>query len=263
MDKELKNLKDTYDDQFSTTTFSSLDKENVYLKIKKRKKEKRFNLQRFLPKTLSYLAYGAMIILIFGMVNNQVKIVPDGFTSKEEETLGNSSLSNKESVNNFKKSIGDEVNEDGIGELIEKIDNVETTIALSPELEVIYEEYADSENDALLKELSPLDIFKFHFHAKQLGDERTLYNLYFQGEYSGTPSEEEYFGDPEFFGAKMTENDQKLYNKLLQVKEFNINYLQINEAIITWEKTDESFPVFRMIKDTKQGVWKVSWLPMQ
>ncbi|MDF2858302.1 MAG: hypothetical protein K0Q87_4153, partial [Neobacillus sp.] len=153
--------------------------------------------------------------------------------------------------------------DDGIGAPVEVTKNVQTNIEPSTELKALYNEYANKKDDQLLAGLSPLDIFKLYFYAKDLEDSETTYALYIKGEMFGTPSEEEYFGDPEFYGAKFNENDKKLYAGLQQVKEFKINYLYDKEVIITWKGQEGSLPAFRLIKDPKVDVWKVSWLPMQ
>ncbi|MCP8615980.1 hypothetical protein [Salirhabdus salicampi] len=111
--------------------------------------------------------------------------------------------------------------------------------------------------------LTPLDIFRLYFHAKNVKDSETIYNLYIKGEKYFTPSKEEYYGDPEFFGANFTDNDEKLYDELQQIEEFKVKYIDENEAAITWETSNQSLNAFRLIKDTNQDVWKVSWLPMQ
>ena len=46
----------------------------------------------------------------------------------------------------------------------------------------IYEEYADTENEQLLEDLSPMDIFKLFYHAFKINDYENLYGLYIKGE---------------------------------------------------------------------------------
>ncbi len=162
-----------------------------------------------------------------------------------------------------KESITNDEEEDGIGVPVINSESVQTNIEPSAELKALYKEYASKKNDQLLAGLSPLDVFKLYFYAKHLEDSETTYALYIKGEMFGTPSEEEYFGEPEFYGAKFDENDKKLYAGLQQVKEFKINYLNDNEAIITWKGEEGSLPAFRLLKDSKKDVWKVSWLAMQ
>lgn len=162
-----------------------------------------------------------------------------------------------------KQSITIDEEEDGIGASVEDSKSFQTSIEPSSELKALYKEYASKKNDQLLAGLSPLDIFKLYFYAKHLEDGETTYALYIKGETFGTPSEDEYFGEPEYYGAVFNENDKKFYTELQQVKEFKINYLNDNEAIITWKGQEGSIPAFRLFKDPKNHVWKVSWLPLQ
>lgn len=162
-----------------------------------------------------------------------------------------------------KESITKDEEEDGIGAEVVASETVQTNIEPSVELKALYKGYASKKDDQLLKGLSPLDVFKLYFYAKQLEDSETTYALYIKGELFGTPSEKEYFGQPEFYGATFSENDKKLYAELQQVKEFKINYFHDNQAIITWKGQEGSHPAFRLYKDPNNDAWKVSWLPMQ
>ncbi len=407
MDKQLKDLKRVYEQQ-NGTIFTSKDRENVYRKLESVKTKPRNDLSRYVPKALSYIAYGVMVVLILGVINQQLDLFPQDLarggkaTTKTgkapvtnedpefewyegkplniavvgespeikekqvsfsefpfeklmlmsneldsydavfimEENLSQASESQyadvylnstipfffisanshipftvKETEYNeswswspgnhyavgvlksaednslkawgfglyndvmtaehikatysliFKQvekvSITNDEEEDGIGAPVIESQRVQTNIEPSAELKALYMEYASKKDDQLLEGLSPLDVFKLHFYAKHLEDSETTYALYIKGEMFGTPSEEEYFGSPEFYGAKFDENDKKLYTGLQQVKEFKINYLNDNEAIITWKGEEGSLPAFRLIKDSKKDVWKVSWLAMQ
>jgi hypothetical protein len=407
LDKQLKDLKRVYEKQ-NGTIFSSKDRESVYRKLESVQTKPRNGFFRLVPKSLSYIAYGVMVVLILGVLNQQLDLFPQDlarggkatpnikeppitnedphfewykgkplniavvgeapeikekqvsfsefsleklmlmsndldsydavFIMKEnlsqasesqyadvylnskvpfffisanshvpftvnstkyneswDWTPGNSyavgvlksaeddSLKNwgfglyndvkteehiKELYSRIFKqvemeSITNDEEEDGIGAPVIDSKSVQTNIEPSAELKELYNEYASKNDDQLLAGLSPLDVFKLYFYAKQLEDSETTYALYIKGEMFGTPSEEEYFGKPEFYGALFNENDKKLYSELQLVKEFKINYLSNNEAIITWKVQEGSLPAFRLIKDPKKNVWKVSWLPMQ
>jgi hypothetical protein len=407
LDKQLKDLKRVYEKQ-KGTVFSSKDREGVYRKIESVQTKPLNDSSRYVPKVLSYIVYGVMVVLLLGIVNQQLDIFPQDLTPggkgtpnikeppitnedpefelyegkplniavvgespeikekqvsfsefsfeklmlmsndldsydavfimqeylsqasesqyadvylnskvpfffisanshipfiiKETEydkswdwTPGNSyavgvlKSAEDDSLKNWgfglyndvmteehikatyslifkqveKESITVDDKEDGIGAPVEETKSVQTTIEPAAELEALYNEYANKKVDQLLAGLSPLDVFKLYFYAKDLEDSETTYSLYIKGEMFGTPSEEEYFGEPEFYGAKFNENDKKLYSELQQVKEFKINYLNDNEAIITWKGQEGSLPAFRLIKDPNKDVWKVSWLPMQ
>ncbi|WP_342429944.1 hypothetical protein [Neobacillus sp. FSL H8-0543] len=416
MDKQLKDLKRVYEKQ-NVTIFSNKDRENVYRKLESVQTKPLNDFSRYVPKALSYIAYGVMFVLILGILNHKLDIFPQDlarggeetpkikeppvtnddpnkekeepypefelykgkplniavvgelpeikekqvsfsefsleklmlmsndldsydaifimqenltqaaksqyadiylnstipfffisakshipFTVKDTEyneswdwTPGNSyavgvlksteddslknwgfGLYNDEMTEEHKKeiysrifkqvekeSITNDEEEDGIGAPVEDSKSVQTNIEPSAELKALYTGYASKQNDQLLAGLSPLDVFKLYFYAKHMEDSETIYALYIKGEMFGTPSEEEYFGEPEFYGAIFNENDKKFYAGLQQVKEFKINYLHDNEAVITWKAQEGSFPAFRMFKDPKKDVWKVSWLPIQ
>ncbi|OLS36756.1 hypothetical protein [Bacillus sp. MRMR6] len=407
MDKQLKDLKRVYEKQ-NVTTFTNKDRENVYRKLESVQSKPLKDFSKYVPKALTYIAYGLMVVFILGIVNQQLDLFPQDLTRggkatpnikeppitnedpefemyegkplniavvgespeiKEKQvsfsgfsfekimlmsndldsydavfimqenlsqaaesqyadvylnstipfffisakshipftvntteyneswdwTPGNSyavgvlksaeddslkswgfGLYNDEMIEEHikemysrifkqveKESITNDEEEDGIGAPIEDSKSVQTNIEPSAELKALYKGYASKKDDQLLAGLSPLDVFKLYFYAKHLEDSETTYALYIKGEMFGTPSEEEYFGEPEFYGAIFNENDKKLHSELQQVKEFKINYLNDNEAIITWKGQEGSLPAFRLIKDSKMNVWKVSWLPMQ
>lgn len=407
MDKQLKDLKRVYEKE-NGIIFSNKDREGVYQKLESGQPKPLHHFSRYIPKTLSYLAYGMMVVLILGIVNQQLDIFPQDLARGGEETPINEETSvpnddpefelykgkplniavvgespkikekqvsfsevsfeklmlmsndpdsydaifimkenlsqaaeskyadiylkstipfffisakshipftvntteynaswewtpgnsyavgvlksaDDDSLKSWgfglyndvmteehikemysrifieveKESIANDEEEDGIGASVEDSKSVQTNIEPSAELKALYKEYASRKNDQLLAALSPLDVFKLYFHAKQLEDFETTYALYIKGETFGTPSEEEYFGDPEFYGAVFNENDKKFYTELQQVKEFKINYLNDNEAIITWKGQEGSLPAFRLTKDPQKDVWKINWLPMQ
>jgi hypothetical protein len=407
LDKQLKDLKSVYEKK-NNIIFSNKDKESVYRKLESVQTKPRNGFFSYVPKSLSYIAYGVMIVLILGIVNQQLDIFPQDFARGGEGTpnikgppitnedpkfelykgkplniavVGESPEINEKQVsfsefsfeklilmsndldsydavfimkeylsrasesqyadvylnstipfffisakshipftvnsteyneswdwvpgNSYavgvlksaeddslknwgfglyndvktekhikemysrifkqveKESITNDEEEDGIGAPVIDSKSVQTNIEPSAELMALYNEYASKNDDQLLAGLSPLDVFKLYFYAKHLEDSETTYALYIKGEMFGTPSEEEYFGEPEFYGAIFNENDKKLYSELQQVREFKINYLNNNEAIITWKDQEGSLPAFRLIKDPYKDVWKVSWLPMQ
>lgn len=404
MDKQLKDLKRVYERQ-NVTTFTNKDRENVYRKLESVQTKPLHDFSRYVPKALSYMAYGVMVVLILGILNQQLDIFPQDFARGVKETpkIAEPSVSNEDlefelykgkplniavvgkapkikekqvsfsefSLEKFmlmsnaydavfimpenlsqaaesqyadvylnsmipfffisakshipftvntteyneswdwtpgnsyavgvlksteddslktwgfglyndvlteehlkemysrifkqveKESKTTDEEEDGIGAPAEDSKSVQTSIEPSAELKALYQGYASKKNDQLLAGLSPLDVFKLYYYANHLEDFETIYALFIKGEMFGTPSEEEYFGEPEFYGAIFNENDKKFYAELQQVKEFKINYLNDNEAIITWKGQESSLPAFRLIKDPKMNVWKVSWLPMQ
>ncbi|MFC4558301.1 hypothetical protein ACFO3D_08750 [Virgibacillus kekensis] len=141
----------------------------------------------------------------------------------------------------------------------------ETSIKLSEDLRNVYNAYAESLDDTLLKGLKPIDVFKMYFHAENEGDEEVQYALYIKGHPHGTPDKETYFNDPFFADTKAMElNEKEFYKELQKVKVFEEIYLKENEAVVSFDfGSSEGDPMFRLYKNTKLDVWKVGWLPMQ
>ncbi|MEQ6378261.1 hypothetical protein RZN25_15720 [Bacillaceae bacterium S4-13-56] len=268
MEDKLKKAKQAYDRDIPTS-FTTTDKQAILEKITTNSKVKQERRVSFIPKTLTFVGVVALILFF---VNN----IPSPFygTTSNDSANGGAESAVYDSAGNAENGEGiadkdaDEGGEDiNWGEDV-KMETFQTTIMLSPELESIYKQYAAEHNDMILQNTNPLDVFKMYFHAKSQEDFDTVYALHIKGDKYGTPSEEEYFGDPEFWGGTYTENEQKLYDSLLTVDEFKVVYLSEAEAVVTWINEEKNELAFRLIKDTTNnqrdnGIWKVAWVPMQ
>lgn len=264
MENKIKKARQAYERDIPTN-FSAIDKQAVLERITAKEKGKQEKWVAFIPKTLTFVAVAALVIFFVNNINFP-------FSGTNSDGAANNTAANDGSDENSEVIIDkDSEEEEGFkfnwGEDV-KVETYQTSIELSPELKSIYKEYSAKHNDMVLQNLSPLDVFRMYFHANNLEDAKTVFALYIKGEKYGSPSEEEYFGDPEFWGANFTENDRKLYESLLTVEEFNVAYLNEEEAVVTWVNEDNQELAFRLIKDTtnnqsENGIWKIAWLAMQ
>ncbi|MCU9613542.1 hypothetical protein OEV98_08220 [Caldibacillus lycopersici] len=139
----------------------------------------------------------------------------------------------------------------------------ETTIELSEKLLTIYDQYASSYNDSLLKGLLPFEVFQIYAHALSLEDEKVKYSLLIKGDAYGTPDEETYFHDPFWAPTpEMKENEQNFYKQLTTLDSFREIYLSNTEVLISFPSFG-NLAQFRLIKDTAQDVWKIPLNAMQ
>lgn len=133
------------------------------------------------------------------------------------------------------------------------------SLLLTGELETIFNQYTESHDDSLLKGLEPFDVFKFYHHAKVKSDDYTLYSLFYKEE------EHQLFPYSNFEEYKADTSDVKSENdsKIITVNHFEVEYLSENEALINYKDPINQYPLsFRVVKNS-EGVWKVSWMPIQ
>ncbi len=128
-----------------------------------------------------------------------------------------------------------------------------------------FQEYAETENEQLLIDLSPMDIFKYYYHAFKINDYKVLYGLYIKGEAYGTPSEREFLEN--------LKNKDILQMVLLKRLEYNIkslaqikydektSYIQVKFKEDN-ELTKSEQWNFKLIKNNN-NIWKLEWLPLK
>ncbi|MCR1898786.1 hypothetical protein NSA47_07290 [Irregularibacter muris] len=131
----------------------------------------------------------------------------------------------------------------------------------------IYEKYAKTGDEQLLKQLTPLEIFKCYIHAYEIHDYNTLYGFYIKGEVYGTPKKKDFLGDMD--GEKMDKEN------LLLIKELKENIKKLSQIrydddtayiqITLKESNEISRDLvwnFKLLKN-QQDIWKVDWLPIK
>ncbi|USG65454.1 hypothetical protein NDK47_25670 [Brevibacillus ruminantium] len=152
---------------------------------------------------------------------------------------------------------------------------------LNDELKKIYFEYYEKKDDTLLKDLEPVDILKLYIFAEEEGDLHTQYALYIDDEAYEKPSLEQFLDDVinDPVGAENTQKwvaDLKRNVKGFEVRlqspqppvipegeKRSMKMMQSKEALVMMEFADGREPLaFRMLKN-QQGIWKVSWMPIQ
>lgn len=128
----------------------------------------------------------------------------------------------------------------------------------------IYEEYADTENEQLLEDLSPMDIFKLFYHAFKINDYENLYGLYIKGEKYGTPSRKDFLESIEkkdIMKLSLLRCLEYNIKKLAQIKyDKNTSYIQVNFKEDNKLTKRENWN-FKLIKNS-YGIWKLEWLPL-
>jgi hypothetical protein len=187
-------------------------------------KEKRLYLY-----TISYVQ-GEQNDVIFYMMN------PDG--SDREENLTNPSPENELVRGSF-------------------------TLTLPDRLIQRYDQFAAEKKDEWLEGLDPLDIFKMYFHAEQNKDYETQYALYFQDPETEIPTLQQFLQDVKS-NRTLADNERKFIEELKKyAKSYEIKNQNGNEAVIWITFSNDRDPLGFRMKKNKQGIWKVSWMPIQ
>lgn len=136
-----------------------------------------------------------------------------------------------------------------------------------------YNAFAAKRNDELLKDLEPLDLFRFYVNASLAGDAETLYSLYIRGQEYGTPSLETFLkdlaADPE--GVERQRLNWEGWKQAYRLEQ----WIEGDTALIVLIPKDrtpakgnsaaavkEDEKGFGLTKN-KAGIWKVNWQPMQ
>jgi hypothetical protein len=138
-------------------------------------------------------------------------------------------------------------------------------LELSTKQQKTYNSYTKKSSDDQLKGLSAGEIFKFYLEAISNKDPKTMYALYMQGDLYGTPALEKYLQDMK---VNTSSSDQAIssWNELEQNNTFVVqeNYMEDNHAIVYIIPLDKNaeMKTFQMY-ETKAGIWKVAWMPLQ
>ncbi|MFT4413005.1 hypothetical protein ACLM5H_04000 [Fredinandcohnia humi] len=132
---------------------------------------------------------------------------------------------------------------------VTKIEGV--SLELTNELLSIYEEYKQKQYDTLLFGLRPFDVMRIYMHASDRGDTDTTYALYYEAEDAPLPLKDKYIKD-----RRKNTNFSQL-NKTLTYVEEN----KFEDSAVIYLYTEEEPRHFTLAK--QNGVWKVSYMPMQ
>lgn len=240
LDNELKKLKNDFDDYLSTKpVFTEKDKMNIRKKISHRKFS-RISRPKIIPSMLSSAVVVIFIFFIGNFLINELSV------SKEEQTYSSDNATPLMDV----KLTNDPAFESEDYAIFEETTN---TVSLSPELDVIYQEYAIDKNDERLRGLSPLEIFQLYVKAELEGDYETQYWLYIQDKESlQVETVKQYVNDVKKQGTEplITEHVNNPLLKEVYPDEKHA-YIPLEDGLS-----------FGFTKD-RNGIWKVNWLPLQ
>jgi hypothetical protein len=133
----------------------------------------------------------------------------------------------------------------------------------------------ETKKDGVLYGLKPADILKLYLHAEEEGDLLTQYAFYADGgDDSAKPSLEAFLEDVKNDPAGAENTQKRLADLRAHVIGFETKEQKpespsgqkskyLAEAIVYMQFSDgrEALP-FRLVKN-QEGVWKVSWMPIQ
>lgn len=154
-------------------------------------------------------------------------------------------------------------------------ENLHEGWVLSPQQLELYETFTRQPNDALLKGLEPVDIFKWYMRAVLLGDFDVVYALFIQGSEYAVPSREEFLngvaGDPEGVQRGKVQSKTLEQNYRLEQRMEGDAALIVMTLNGKQNPKDEVAGLGVVLEDqkgfgltrNKEGVWKVNWMPMQ
>jgi hypothetical protein len=130
-----------------------------------------------------------------------------------------------------------------------------------------YEKFAASRDEELLRDLSPIEVFRYYVQASVENDWETIYALYIHGPDHGVPDYESYM-------SEVPDDTETLLRGLQLWERLKLDYRLAEEV----EQTEKDHALIRIIPfdgGTKEdekgfqiirneaGIWKVGWLPMQ
>lgn len=141
-------------------------------------------------------------------------------------------------------------------------------LALSPELKDIYDRYSKSKNDELMRGLEAIDVCKMYFYAESKKDYETLYSLYLKEEKAMLPTKDVFL--KEASDAVSQENISKLLRILKEdVKDIRVTQTgreKEETAVVNIYFDKETFygtEISFSMSVSKNGIWKVNYLPLQ
>ncbi|MGI6308742.1 MAG: hypothetical protein ACOX1X_09150 [Dethiobacteria bacterium] len=136
---------------------------------------------------------------------------------------------------------------------------------LTDEEQAIYQQFAETKNDNLLKDLSPIQVVKQWLHADKIGDYRTQYYL-FNIENNVLPFLDTDIEVTEEIWIQVTGGgniDQGRFQKFFEeVVSFEVDDSYGNEQkiAIRFDRNDDSSFLFWLSKNSS-GIWKVEFEP--
>ncbi|WP_257351812.1 hypothetical protein [Pseudalkalibacillus decolorationis] len=139
-------------------------------------------------------------------------------------------------------------------------------LPLNDKLLNVYETFSESHDQGALADLNPFEVMQLYYHASQQGEYGTQHDLFIQDVRYGTPSKQAYLDDTSKDSAIVNTIERKItrFSKIESFKQTIYHEPDpkwLDYALINWGK-DNDITSFRLIKN-KDGVWTVSWMPIQ
>ncbi|WP_407271919.1 hypothetical protein [Radiobacillus sp. PE A8.2] len=140
---------------------------------------------------------------------------------------------------------------------------VESMLQLDQQLQALYEQYSQTHDDQLLKGLTPFQIMQFYMIASEDNDFETYYALLMKEAPYDLPEKESLRADYGDFGLADYWGLDARTNYVLQTR----NDAGVDRGVVLWFKTDnnedaEERMAFQ-VKQRKDGIWKVPFMPIQ
>lgn len=271
MDKQLKDLKVQFEQ--IPVTFTEKDKQAIREKIENLPEKRNRKRHAIQPKLLTGVVVAVAVILLVVTFNQQSGLFMSSNNDSAKSSSSDMDMAMESQVNEARiDSKADKAEnsfttqDDGSANSIQsevEIPNVistktyNETIALSDELQTVYNDYKATVDDTALAGLSPFDVFKLYQYAEYQGDLEVVYALFFKKDGYEVPDKKIFLEE-----AKQDQTDKKqYYERMLQLDTFEEKYLSDTEVLVAYTL---DYPLgFRLLKDTELNVWKVSWLASQ
>lgn len=238
--------------QNEDSVFTEREKHKVLSAIKQKTTYTKTANRFLIPRALTSLLTISFIVLLGGLAANYFGIM---------DFNNHASLGEEQQEPNSKKENQDKIvqPEDDIlssAPFALKLDN-RMKIILSPELKNAYNEFSATKDERILAELAPAEIFQLFYYAEEHHEANVQYALYIQDEDYINP-----FGTlEEYQKAKLDPISESNTEKfLLKLKSASLQEIIFDDKNAVIQIGDETG--FKIIKNNN-GIWKVSWLPLQ
>lgn len=133
-------------------------------------------------------------------------------------------------------------------------------LALSEPLMQVYKDFARTHDNQYLKGLDPFSVFQLHFYSEEIKDFRTQYYLY-----NDNPDVVKVFTSAEELIKDSKKQDNmagrnELLEKVKGNQTLKIALIGDDEAVVTISESEGLG--FRIVRN-HEGIWKISWMPIQ
>lgn len=140
----------------------------------------------------------------------------------------------------------------------------ESILPLSEKMQELYNQFQANPDQELLRGLEPYQVMQLYLYASTQQDYDTQYEFYIKDERTVVPPKEEFLADlnkhPETKEKAVKQNYSIITSQIIQPKS-EVDYWE--HAIIEFKDTQtEHYTYFTLLKNN-DGIWTVSWTPIQ